>query len=132
MLCAFPGIKMGLKKSVFVFGNEFLEGDNFAFKVGKKMENKFNMVYCRSPDEILECNNKNIVILDVIKNIDKPVIIEDISRLNTRKIISLHDFDVAFFLNLMKGIGIKKNIKIVGIPPKGSVDEIAKEVEKWI
>ena len=132
MLGAFPGIKMGLKKSVLVFGNEFLEVDNFAFKVGKKMENKFNMVYCRSPDEILECNDKNIVILDVIKNIDKPVVIKDISRLNTRKIISLHDFDVAFFLNLMKKMGIKKNIKIIGIPPKGSADGIAKEVEGWI
>ena len=132
MLGAFPGIKMGLKKSVFVFGNEFLEEDNFAFKVGKKMENKFNMVYCRSPDEILEHNNKSVIILDVIKNIDKPVIIKDISKLNTRKIISLHDFDVAFFLKIMKEIGIKKNIKIIGIPPKGSVDEIAKEVERWI
>lgn len=132
MLGAFSGIKMGLKKLVFVFGNEFLEEDNFAFKVGKKMENKFNMVYCKSPDEILECNNKSIVILDVIKNINKPVIIKDISRLNTRKIISLHDFDVAFFLNLMKKMGIKKNIKIVGIPTKGSADGIAKEVQKWI
>ena len=131
MLSAFPGIKMGLKKSVFVFGNEFLEGDNLAFKVGRNIENKFNMVYCKSPDEILEGNNKNIVILDVIKNIDKPVVIKDISRLSTRKIVSLHDFDVAFFLNLMKNMGIKKNIKIIGIPPKGSADGIAKEVQEW-
>ena len=46
--------------------------------------------------------------------------------------MSLHDFDVAYFLKLMQEMGINKKIKIIGIPAKGNSKIIAEKVENMI
>jgi len=124
---------MGLKKKIlYVFGNEYLKNDSFAKKISKIIANKIKVVLCTAPEILLESNEKEIIILDVIKNIKKIIIITDISKIKTSKIISLHDFDLGFFLKLMKEMKINKKIKIIGIPCKGNAAKIAKEVEKCI
>ena len=46
--------------------------------------------------------------------------------------MSLHDFDLGFFLSLMKELGINKKIKIIGIPENGNIKEIADGVKACI
>lgn len=118
-------------KTLYVFGNEFLRDDCFAGIVSENLKDKFSIEHCRSPDDLLEAKG-NIVILDVVKNTKEPILIDDVSKIKTRSLVSLHDFDLGFFLNLMEGMGINKKIKIIGIPMKGNAKEIAKKVEKWI
>ena len=114
-------------KKLYVFGNEYLEGDNFALKISKSLKSH-EIVYCTSPDDLLSADEKEIVILDVVKGIKKTILIEDIKQISTRKIISLHDFDVGFFLSLMQGMGINKKIKIIGVPQQGNEKKTANEV----
>jgi len=115
------------KKTIYVFGNEHLEGDGLAREVASLLPLSFSVVHCRSPDELLE-EKGEILILDVVRNIKKPMLIEDISRLKTRKMVSLHDFDVGYFLALLRELDPNQKVKIIGIPPQGDRKEIAKKV----
>jgi len=135
MLIPFSGGELGLKskkKNVYVFGNEHLEFDSFARKVAGMLSSKINTIDAHSPDILLDSKEKELLILDVVKNIKKPMVISDISKIKTNPMTSLHDFDVGFFLKLMNGMGINKKIKIIGIPQKGNISKISKEVEAWI
>lgn len=119
-------------KKIYVFGNEHLEDDRLPEDIGRFLSQKFKVAHCRSPDELLEAEEDEILILDVVKGIKEPIIINDIRQIKTNKMISLHDFDLGFFLNLMKEMGINKKIKIIGVPAKGSIEEIAKKAEACI
>ncbi len=118
-------------KTVYVFGNEYLEEDKAAVTVAQ-MLNDVKIVHCRTPDDLLDAEDKEITILDTVKGIDKPTLITDIKQLKTKNIISLHDFDVGYFLNMMNELGMAKKIKIIGIPANSEHAEMAKEVEKWL
>lgn len=115
-------------RTLYVFGNEYLKDDAFAKQVAKSLD-KVNIIPCTSPEDLLDAKEKEILILDVVKNIKKPIIIKNVSQIKERNIISLHDFDLAFFLKLMNKLGLNKKIKIIGVPSKGNIGKIAKEVE---
>ncbi len=114
------------QKTLYVFGNEHLLEDKLARDVARELKG-FEIRHCRSPDDLLDAEG-DILILDVVKGISKPLIIEDIAQLKTRKMMSLHDFDVGYVLTLMNGLGISKTIKILGIPQTGDSKKLAREV----
>lgn len=136
-------------KYLLCFGNPYLEEDNLALKLAdsflkeklqgekklKTVEAVFKdveIVKCISPDEILNYIGKDFFILDVVKGIKEVVLIEDIDRLNTGKLVSLHDFDLGFFLKLMKETGRLERIKIIGVPQKGKVEESRSKVLSFL
>jgi len=124
------GAELGVNMIIYVFGNEFLEEDNFAGKVAGNLDGE--IVFCRSPEDLLEAVDKQIIILDVVKNIKEPMIIDDIKKLKVNNLMSLHDFDLAYFLNVMESIGEGLKIKIIGVPSHGDAEKVALKVKKWI
>src|SRR3989344_2862480 len=98
-----------------VFGNEYLKEDSFAREVAEYVDAE--IVSCRSPDELLDAEGP-VRILDVVK---------DDESVKAQEMLSLHDFDLGFFLKLMKEMGMEKEIKIIGIPQRGNPQSIAKE-----
>ena len=114
--------------NIYCFGNEFLENDSLAKEIADSIFLKgVHFIKCNDPSEIL-LEEKQIIILDVVESIDKVILIEDIDRLKDNHIMSLHDFDLSFFLKLMKGIDQIGKVKIIGIPMKGNKEKITKEV----
>lgn len=133
LLGAFPRGQLGVMvKSIYVFGNEYLAEDSFARKVSDRLAKNFRIIHSRSPDDLLDAKEDEIIILDVVKGIDEPLIITDIRQLKTRSILSLHDFDLGFFLNLLKELGMDKKLKIIGVPQKGDATNIAKKVKAYL
>lgn len=65
-------------------------------------------------DDILKFKS-DVVIMDVVRGIKKPCVLR-IDDLRERKINTLHDFDLGFFLKLLKGIDKINKVKIIGIP----------------
>jgi len=112
-------------KKLFVFGNEYLADDALAIQVAGKLKG-VQVIHCTSPEELLD--EDPLLILDVVKGAKKLIILDSIEAIKTRKMVSLHDMDLGFFLNLMKEMGMNKKIKIIGIPETGNVDMIAQEV----
>lgn len=120
---------------VLCFGNEFLPYDSLAKKLADKMEVKgFEFIKCVTPEEIMNyLTEPLLVILDVVKDIDKTVLIEDLSKLNASALTTAHDFDLNFFLTLMTNFGKDlSSIKIVGIPMEGDIDVISGDVSDML
>ncbi|MBW3017473.1 hypothetical protein KY316_03795 [Candidatus Woesearchaeota archaeon] len=110
---------------ILVFGNEFLENDSMAKKLADEVGSE-KFVKCDRVEDILKY--KDFVIMDVVEGIDKVMVIDDVDRLKASKLVSLHDFDLGFFLKLLKETGKLDKVKIIGIPMKGNLHEIKKQV----
>ncbi|MFC1742200.1 hypothetical protein ACFL3V_06710, partial [Nanoarchaeota archaeon] len=108
------------------FGNPYLDEDNLALHVAdliiKDRIKGLEVVKCISPDEILSYTDKEFYILDVVKDAEEVMLIDDIDRLKSDNIVTLHDFDLGFFLKLMKETGKIDTVKIIGIPQKGDTE----------
>jgi Ni,Fe-hydrogenase maturation factor len=114
---------------VYCFGNEFLEKDSLAKELADELHiNGIKFIKCDSPND-LPLEQPHITILDVVENIKEPIIIEDISQLKDNKICTLHDFDLSFFLQLMKKTGELKKVTIIGIPMGGDMKKITEQVK---
>ena len=118
---------------VFVFGNEYLEQDSLALKVARKL--KIPDVEFRETSnlsDILCCYGKDIWLMDVVEGLKEPCVLSDIDKIKAGRIVSLHDFDLAYFLKLLKKTGDVKRVRIIGIPQQGSEKEIVKKVRELI
>ncbi|MFH1642470.1 MAG: hypothetical protein ABIC04_06245 [Nanoarchaeota archaeon] len=115
---------------VYCFGNEFLKEDSLAKEIAGELEiTGIEFINCESPEDIFQ-EKGDIVILDVIEGIDKVIIIEDMDQLKDNNITTLHDFDLSFFLKLMKSMDQIGNVRIIGIPIKGDKKIIKKQILK--
>ena len=117
---------------ILVFGNPLVKEDSLALKLIPKLKKLFpEMEFIEiDPTEGLEKYGKNLIILDAVKGIDKVRIIDSIEQLQTNKIYSMHDFDLAYNLKILKKLGLIESVKIIGIPmdigEKESLEEIRK------
>lgn len=108
--------KVKCPKTIYVLGNPLVSGDSLALKVAKKIEKEFPKIRFIHLDPNEEIREKDITILDIAKGISKVTVINDLNQLELGKIISPHDFDIAFSLKLMKKVGLIKRIRIIAIP----------------
>src|SRR4030043_818101 len=120
-------------KKIFVFGNPYLKEGSLAVKVAKKLSSKeFEIVHCSNPDDLLNHELENSIILDVAKGIEKVELFDDIDSLEFSVIFSAHDFDLGFFLKLMKETGKLEKINIIGVPQGYDENRAANEMHKLI
>jgi len=116
---------------VFVFGSMF---DQQAWNLSKKLEKKlpgFKFLRTENVNDLLSFRGE-VTILDVVKNIDAPAIL-GIGDLKEKKISTLHDFDLGFFLQVMKKTGRIKEARIIGIPEQfddGIIDSVCAMLSK--
>ena len=112
---------------VLVFGNPHLEGDSIAIKVAKEIElDDVEFVFCFHPDDVLNYSG-DIVIMDVVKGIDKVQIIEDLDNIKFNSSVTMHDFDLGMILKLKKASG-ELNVRVIGIPEKNIDQELFKNL----
>ena len=116
---------------IYCFGNEYVEGDGTAKAITKDISIPYvEFVPADSPDAIMD-EEGTIYILDVVKDADDVMVIRDLERLRERRLMSLHDFDLQFFLKLMKNIGKIDDVCIFGIPQQSN-DNIKKRLKEEI
>jgi Ni,Fe-hydrogenase maturation factor len=122
------------KKIIHIFGNPLLDFDNLPLKLAPKLEKLFPEIdfVITDPSENLEPIDGELIIIDTIEGIEKVTVIDDIEKLETGKIFSLHDFDLAFNLKLLQKIGKLKRVKIFGVPMDGDEKEILEQLGKII
>lgn len=105
-----------MKKKIYVFGNEFFEGDEVAKELAKLIKNqKFEFIFAESPNEILNAEGE-LIILDVVKGIKEVKLLENIDDLVLENSVTCHDLDLGFYLKLMKETGKITQVKIIGLP----------------
>jgi hypothetical protein len=59
---------------------------------------------------------RELNIIDTVKGIKKVELIEDIDKIITDKIYSMHDFDLGYNLKLLKKMKMIDSVRIFGIP----------------
>jgi len=119
-------------KTVLCFGNPDIKEDSMALELANELILKdFVFVKCTRAELLLEYKNKNIIILDVVKNLKdaREVSVENIAA---EKLFTTHDFDLGHFLKLMKELKLIKNVRIIGIPQSGDKEKIKDDVIKLL
>ena len=119
---------------VLVFGNPFLENDSLPLKLLFKLREKFPSVEFKEvdPTEGLENEGRDLVIIDSVEGIDEVVEIDSIERLHTNRICSMHDFDLAYNLKLLKKVGKIDSVRIIGVPMGIGEDEALEGIGRMI
>lgn len=122
---------------LILFGNPAIESDALAPRVGKELGDEFDILHLVSPFELLQRLEDepklfdDAVILDVAYGIDEPKLFQDLSKLRTIRLGSLHDFDMAYFLKLLHAIDRLEPPRILALPV-GMPIESAKAAVKSI
>ncbi len=100
--------------TVLVFGSH---NDPHAWELGKELRTRFpdfRFLDTNNPQDVLEAKG-DVCIVDVVAGIDKPQLIT-VDQLKERKLYTAHDFDLGYFLKLLKGSGMISDFRIIGIP----------------
>lgn len=118
-------------KYVLCFGNSYIESDGLVVNLVEdfKVEG-CEFICCRSPEEILNYADKDFVLLDVAKGINSITLIDDVNKLNFKSMVSIHDFDLNFFLKLYDKLD--KKVRIIAVPVGYDVEKLKKEIKKFI
>jgi Ni,Fe-hydrogenase maturation factor len=126
------------KKTVYIFGNPLLDFDNLPIRLAPKLKKMFPEIdfVIADPNENLKPINKELVIIDTVEGARNVILINDIKKIQTQKLYSLHDFDLAFNLKLLKKIGELQKVKIFCVPMEGKEErtlaDLAKTIKKEI
>ncbi len=113
---------------IYCFGNEFVEGDTLAKEIVEDITIEgVQFIKANAPEVLFEETGK-IFIIDVVKGIDKLIIINDIDQLKAQTLYSLHDFDLAYFLKIMKTTGAITDVTIFGLPMQGKKEDLQQEL----
>ena len=115
-------------KRVICFGNPYLPEDSLAIRLADNLQlQDFEFVKSFNPSDLLD--GKFDFILDVAKGIEKITFINNPNKLNMRKLYTLHDFDLGFFLQLMSATGQMKSVNIIAVPDNYDLNKALSELE---
>ena len=85
-------------------------------KLVGRLKKKFPSLQFKEFDTVEDLNERELNIIDTVKGIKKVELIEDIDKIITDKIYSMHDFDLGYNLKLMKKMKMIDSVRIFGIP----------------
>ena len=105
---------------IYVFGNPLVKEDSLPLKILPKLKKLSPKIIFEiaDPNENFPPNGeKNIIILDTVKGIKKPSLL-DLNHLEriSKTPNSPHDYDLMFHLQLLKKLKKIEGVKIIGIP----------------
>jgi len=118
---------------VYLLGNPLVEEDSLPLKLLPKLKKEFKEIHFieLDPTENLP-EEKHFIVIDTIINAKDIMIIRDIGKLEPAPNYSLHDFDLAFNLKLMKKLGKIKDVTIIGLPPRMDEKKAIERLKKII
>lgn len=122
-----------MKKRFYVLGNPLVDIDRLPLQMIPELKKKFPDVDFQELDPTEDLpQEKTLNIIDTVIGIDDVKIIEDIDKIVTGRVYSLHDFDLGFNLKLMKKMGRIKGAKIIGVPAHMDQETAMEKVSRKI
>ena len=118
---------------VSVFGNLLVKKDSLVVGLVRELEKAIPEVDFRveDPTEGLKPPKKGEwVILDAAEGIEKLIVIKDLDKLDVLRRSSVHDYDLAMELKLLKKLKKLGEVKIVAVPMSMSRVEVKDKIIK--
>jgi len=120
-------------KTIYVFGNPLVKEDSLPLKLADSLRKEFPELDFKEFDTVEDLIlEKELHILDTVKVIRKVELIEDLDRIITDKVFSLHDFDLSYNLKLFKRMKMIDKIRIFGVPEKISHKKALEQLKSLI
>jgi Ni,Fe-hydrogenase maturation factor len=121
---------------IYVFGNPLVNKDSLPLKLLPELKKEFPKIefIVADPNENFPPNGeRDLIILDTVMGIKKPTILDlDDFQKNEKTPVSPHDYDLLFHLLLLKKTKKIREVKIIGLPEKTTLDTIDAKVIKII
>ncbi|MEM5790916.1 MAG: hypothetical protein QXP77_02630 [Candidatus Aenigmatarchaeota archaeon] len=122
---------------IYILGNPLLREDSIALKIAKKLSKKFPEIEFKEFDVVEDLEeSENLYLMDVVKGLEEVKIIQDFDCVETKKIFSLHDYDLGYEIRLLKKIGKIKKVFLIAIPfgkdKKGVEAQVHLILKKWL
>jgi len=120
-------------KTIYVFGNPLVKEDSLPLKLIDKLKKEFPSIEFKEFDTVEDLElEKELNIIDTVKGIKKVELIEDIDKIITDKIYSMHDFDLGYSLKLLKKMKMIDKVRIFGIPMKINEEKVFSQLKSLI
>ena len=119
--------------TIYVFGNPLVKEDSLPLKLIENLRKEFPSIEFKEFDTVEDLElDKELNIIDTVKGIKKVELIEDIDKIITDKIYSMHDFDLGYNLKLFKKMKMIDKVRIFGIPSNMDEKVVFEQLKKLI
>ena len=116
-------------KIIYVFGNPLVKEDSLPLKLVEKLRKEFPSLEFKEFDTVEDLKlGKELNIIDTVKGIKKVELIEDVDKIITDKIYSIHDFDLGYNLKLWKKMKMIDKVRIFGVPMKTNEKKVFEQL----
>jgi hypothetical protein len=104
--------------TVLVFGNPLVDADSIALRLMPLLQRRFPGLAFKEFDaaENLEQEGRDLVILDSAIGLEDVALLEGLDALMIGRTCSMHDFDLALTLKLLKKMGKIDSVRIIAVP----------------
>lgn len=119
---------------ILVFGNPLVKKDSLAIELVPELKKLFPKIEFKELDaaENIEEEGRNLIVLDVAQGIDHVTLLEDLSILEAAPQYSMHDFDLALTLKILKKMKKIDSVKIIAMPMHYEKKKALKEIQKIV
>lgn len=121
-------------KKILVFGNPLVRKDSLPPSLISSLQKLFPSIEFKEFDAVedLQKEGKNLYILDSVEGIKKVELITNIDILEVNRILSVHDFDLAYTLKLMKNANMIDRVTIIGVPINIRKEDAIEQIKEII
>jgi Ni,Fe-hydrogenase maturation factor len=112
-------------RKIYIVGNLLVEEDALPLRLKPLLQSQFPRVEFIEfdPTEDFPDDLNEFCLIDTVKGLNEPAVIEDIDEFLNKKAVSMHDFDLGWNLKLYKKAGKLKKILIIAVPYGKSPEE---------
>ena len=117
-------------EKILVFGNPLVNVDSTPLLILSSLRKRFPEIEFKEfdPNDDLEKEGRNLMIIDTVEGIKEATLITDIDRIIVSRLYSMHDFDLGQSLKLLKKMGYIDSVKIFGVPMGMSRNEALEQL----
>ena len=118
---------------VYVLGNPLVKEDNMPLRLLPKLKKTFSSIHFRVVDPTENfIPEEGSVILDTIDGFGEVTLFTDVSKFQTTRSVTLHDFDLMLHLQLLIKLHKVDSVKIIGLPVHKSETTIYEDVRSFL
>ena len=104
---------------VLVFGNPLLKNDSLPIRLLPSLKKHFPDVdFVETDPADIDVEKGKLIVIDTAKGIKEVTLLDDISKLESDSMLSMHGLGLAEQLVLMEAAGQKVKLKIICVPEK--------------